>query len=162
MLTIHSATVADALMLQALAHSIWNQVYPSIISQDQIDFMLAKMYDPAQIAAEMGGGVAWEWVEDEGVAIGFLATLFENNTTIKISKIYVEPAHHGKGVGQFILQHIDAKAKSAGVGRIYLYVNRSNERAVKAYLRGGYEIIETLDQTFGSFVLNDFKMMKTF
>ena len=160
MLTFRPAYPADAAALQVLAHSIWNRVYPSIISQAQIDFMLRHMYNPGQIEAEMRSGYQWEWVDEDGVAIGFIATKLESNHALKVSKIYLEPSHHGRGFGQEILKHIDESARSAAAKVIYLFVNRSNHRAVKAYLRAGFEIVATLDQPFGDFVLNDFKMSK--
>ena len=160
MLTLRTASPADTDALQTLAHSIWNRVYPSIISQAQIDFMLGQMYSPAHIAAEMNAGYRWEWVEDDGVAIGYTSTLLEGNA-LKVSKIYLEPSHHGKGCGQEILRYLDTVAQHAGAESIYLFVNRANQRAVKAYLRAGYEIVATLDQPFGEFVLNDLKMSKS-
>lgn len=160
MLTIRPALPSDAVALQALARAIWNAVYPSIITQAQIDFMLEQMYNPAQIATEMDTGYRWKWVELDGVAIGFISTLIENGDTLKVSKIYLDPSHHGKGFGQEVLNHIEASARRAGATSIYLFVNRSNQRAVKAYQRARYEIVATLDQPFGSFVLNDFKMQK--
>ena len=82
MLTIRPALPSDAVALQALARAIWNAVYPSIITQAQIDFMLEQMYNPAQIATEMDTGYRWKWVESDGVAIGFISTLIENGDTL--------------------------------------------------------------------------------
>ncbi len=157
---IRLATAADAPLLEALAHSIWNKVYPGIISRAQIDFMLQKMYNPGQIEAEIKSGYAWEIIEENGAPIGFLSTLLEKGNTLKVSKIYLEPAYHGRGYGQSLLKHIDEKARDGGANSVYLFVNRSNDRALKSYLRAGYEIVQTLDQEFGSFVLNDYKLAK--
>ena len=59
------------------------------------------------------------------------------------------------------MKHIDEKARNGGANSVYLFVNRSNERALKSYLRAGYEIVQTLDQEFGNFVLNDYKLAKS-
>ncbi|MEI6234991.1 MAG: GNAT family N-acetyltransferase [Planctomycetota bacterium] len=159
---IRPATTDDIPTLHALAHSIWKKVYPSIISNAQIDFMLGAMYNPEQIASEMGLGFEWEMVEVDGAAVGFVSTRVEDKRKLKVSKIYLEPEFHGRGIGQQILNHVDEKAKRLGVTTVYLFVNRSNVRAVRAYERSGYEVVETLDQSFGDFVLNDFRMAKTF
>lgn len=157
---IRPATAADTRLLEALAHSIWNKVYTGIVPQDQIDYMLEIMYNPAQIESETKAGIEWEIIEMDGATVGFLSTIIEKGTTLKLSKLYLEPTYHGKGYGQIILKHIDEKARKAGVASIYLFVNRSNEKALKSYLRAGYEIVQTLDQEFGSFVLNDYKLTK--
>src|SRR5262249_36984797 len=146
LMLIRPANRTDIPWLQSLAQSIWNAVYPSIISQAQIDFMLAEMYNPKQIETEMASGYEWDMAEEGGVAIGFLSTLVEKTETgsaMKLSKIYLEPAYHGRGFGQRMLQHAEAKAKKAGAGSIYLYVNRYNSRGIRAYQRAGYSIAET-------------------
>jgi len=161
MMTIRSATSLDIPKIQALAHSIWNKVYPTIISQAQIDYMLELMYSPSQIQAELLTGYDWEVIEFDEQAIGFVSSRTENGTTLKLSKIYIEPAFHGRGFGQVVLKHFDAKAKQLGLTSIYLYVNRNNERAIQSYIRGGYAIVQSLDQIFGNFMLYDYKLAKT-
>ena len=47
------ATLADLDKIIVLAHKIWNDHYPEIIGQEQVDYMLKKMYDPESLKQQM-------------------------------------------------------------------------------------------------------------
>src|SRR5438093_2655307 len=64
-ITILPATLEDIPTLRALAHRIWHEYYPGIISGEQIDYMLARMYDATTIRREMANGVAWDLVRSQ-------------------------------------------------------------------------------------------------
>lgn len=156
---IRLATTADIPLIQRMADSIWRQYYPRIISMAQIDYMLARMYSAAQIESEMNNGHTWEIAELDGQAIGFSA-IQPIGDTLKLNKLYLEIAWHGRGYGCQILKHIEERAQSERVTQIQLFVNRNNHAAVRAYRRAGFEVAEELDQPFGDFVLNDYRMVK--
>jgi ribosomal protein S18 acetylase RimI-like enzyme len=61
-ITIQPATADDIPTLRALARRIWDEYYPGIISREQIDYMLARMYDATTLRREMAEGVAWDLV----------------------------------------------------------------------------------------------------
>jgi ribosomal protein S18 acetylase RimI-like enzyme len=159
-LFIRAATVADIPTLQALAETIWRRYYPRIISSAQIEFMLARMYSTAQIESELRAGHCWELTELDGAPVGFIATHLADDVTLKLDKLYLQLAWHGKGYGQQMLRHVETRARALGSARIQLFVNRNNTSAVRAYLRAGFQIVEELDQLFGEFVLNDYRMTK--
>lgn len=52
-----------------------------------------------------------------------------------ISKIYIKPEYHGRGIGKLIVKHLEDKAKSNGVKTIFL---ASNVYAEKFYTKLGY------------------------
>ena len=60
-----------------------------------------------------------------------------------------------------MLRHVETRARALGAPLIQLFVNRHNTSAVRAYLRAGYQIVEALDQPYGEFVLNDYRMTKS-
>jgi len=60
--TIQPATADDIPTLRALARRIWLDYYPGIISREQIDYMLARMYAAKTIRRELAEGVAWDLV----------------------------------------------------------------------------------------------------
>ena len=70
MITIQPATPDDIPALRALARRIWHEYYPGIISREQIDYMLARMYDAAVIREELAQGVAWDLVRRQTVPVG--------------------------------------------------------------------------------------------
>ena len=58
---IQRATLADLPAIRDLAAVIWHEHYPGIISCEQIDYMLARMYDVGTLQDEMlSKGVRFE------------------------------------------------------------------------------------------------------
>ncbi len=55
--------------------------------------------------------------------------------------VYVRPAHRGRGVLEQLLAAVEAWLADAGVGRVHLHVHEQNERAFRAYLRAGYQVV---------------------
>ena len=52
MINIHPVTPSDVPAICALARTIWQATYTKLISQAQIDYMLADFYAPARICAQ--------------------------------------------------------------------------------------------------------------
>jgi len=59
---IQPATLDDIPTLRALARRIWLEYYPGIISREQIDYMLARMYSAKALRREISEGVAWDLI----------------------------------------------------------------------------------------------------
>ncbi|MBK7818977.1 MAG: hypothetical protein IPJ60_16635 [Sphingobacteriaceae bacterium] len=47
------ADIADAALIENLARTIWHEYYPSIITVEQIDYMLKKMYSKESLIEQM-------------------------------------------------------------------------------------------------------------
>ena len=47
------ANTSDVELIEKLAHRIWHEYYPSIISMEQIDYMLDKMYSKESLLEQM-------------------------------------------------------------------------------------------------------------
>ena len=160
MFNILPATPADIPVLRELAHRIWHAYYPGIISREQIDYMLARMYAVEVIRAELAVGVAWELARHEGEPAGFSAFSFDAEPRRgKLHKLYLLPALHGRGFGRQMLDHVKARAVALGAREIVLQVNKQNRRAVRAYERAGFQTRETaVADIGGGFVMDDYIM----
>lgn len=206
MITILPATQDDIPTLRALARCIWHEYYPGIISREQIDYMLGRMYDETTIRREMEDGVAWELVlrqiEPGSVqtgghgtprtdaprgreqlasseaavpapssfarksgshlteSVGFISYSFDvASQGVKLSKLYLLPEWHGHGIGNHMLQHVQARAAQLGASEIQLQVNKQNRRAIRAYQRAGFSVCEAVVTDIGGgFVMDDFIM----
>ncbi len=55
-----------------------------------------------------------------------------------ILNLCVEPAHHGQGLGRFLLDHLMQLARSANMTVLLLEVRRSNTAARRLYERAGF------------------------
>jgi diamine N-acetyltransferase len=162
MATIHfvPASPSDIPPLRQLAREIWHAHYPGIISVEQIDYMLARMYGQETIARELGAGVTWEIIHADGTPIGYLSySLDVAKRRVNMHKLYVSIAWHGQGVGQAGLARIRDYAIVVKAAAVSLYVNKRNDKAIRAYQRAGFRIAESVVNEFGDgFVMDDYRM----
>lgn len=149
--------------LAELAGLIWREHYPGIISTAQIDFMLARMYSLATLREEIRAkDIRFERLLVDGVFVGFAAYgPAPEPGVMKLHKCYLLPAMHGRGFGSLLLQHCERSAHQLGARRLCLAVNKRNFKAVAAYKRNGFAVIESVVTELGSgFVMDDFIMAK--
>jgi GNAT superfamily N-acetyltransferase len=158
------ATLADLELIRTLAARIWRVHYPGIISPAQIEHMLGTMYAAEVLARELvDPRQAYELLRVDGEAVGYLAWRHEpESRALKLAKLYLEPALHGRGLGARMLARTDELARSLRSVRIYLFVNQRNHLAIRAYQRAGYaiEAAETGDAG-GGYVMEDWRMAKS-
>jgi len=156
MIVIRNASFNDIETISQLADKIWRESYAEILTPDQINYMLNWMYSSQTIEKELNEGVTWEIVLNDETPIGFISTTTEG-TTIKLNKLYINPAYHGKGIGQEALDHVKEAGRQNGFTSIYLTVNKGNLKAMKAYKMAGF--IRTDSKVFDigeGYVMDDF------
>ena len=158
---IRPATEADIPLLRDLAHRIWRECYPGIITLEQIEFMLGWMYSEDEIRRQIAAKIPWEVAEEHGTAIGYLSYQLESDGSMKISKLYVLPEQQRRGHGRQILAHICEQARAAGAHEVWLQVNKRNGRAIGAYLKAGFRIAKEAVFDIGNgFVMDDYLMAR--
>jgi GNAT superfamily N-acetyltransferase len=96
------------------------------------------------IAGELGD-------EDVAAAIGI-------RPTIELSKVYVLPGAHGRGVAAPLMQATLDAARSTGAAGIWLGVNQRNARAVRFYEKSGFTIVGDKTFSLGPELHHDFVM----
>lgn len=145
---------ADIALLAAI---VWRAHYPGIISPEQIDYMLAKMYDPDVLRREMKGGITYLRLFEGDQLLGFAAYGPAGNE-IKLHKLYVDPEHQRCGIGKALLQYVE---RGASGRTVVLTVNKRNHQAIAAYKKHGFAIRESIVVDIGGgFVMDDYVMCK--
>lgn len=144
--------------LRDLADRIWRAVYPGIITADQIDYMLERMYSPEAVMRDVSAGIAYRWIETGEARAGFLAhDALRPGTDTFLHKCYVDPGRHRRGIGTSALSLIVEEATASGCTGIGLRVNRENENAISFYRKNGFEILrEDCADIGGGYVMDDF------
>ena len=159
--SIRRAAEADLPTISGLAGRIWRVHYPSILSQEQIEYMLAWMYDVRQLRRDLERGVVFELLFEGDRPLGFCG-YEELRGELKLHKLYLLVEEHGRGLGSMLLRHVEEEARRRGLPKVVLGVNRFNEKALGVYQRNGYRIREPLKTEIGGgFVMDDWIMEKT-
>ena len=82
------------------------------------------------------------WIaEEKGVMAGFAIvawTEHDAGITAYIETIEVLPEFRSRGIGAVLLQHVEASARTAEAGSIWLHVDISNAPAIRLYERHGF------------------------
>lgn len=161
--SISPATAADFPAIAELAGVIWRQHYPGIISREQIEYMLGKMYDVETLRAEMREKqirFMRLMVDEKFVGFASFGPQPEPNV-FKLHKCYVLPAFHGRGLGSRLLEFCEREVRRLGAKKFILAVNKQNVKAIAAYQRNGFAVAESVVTDFGhGFVMDDFIMAK--
>jgi diamine N-acetyltransferase len=159
------ATVEHLPAIAQLAGIIWRHHYPDIISHAQIEYMLARMYSFETLRAELQSqGIRFERLLVDGRLAGFASYGPTSEPGVmKLHKCYLLPKLHGRGYGSRLLQHCEQAVRLLDARRLILAVNKHNTKAVAAYKRNGFVIVESVITDFGAgFVMDDFLMAKEF
>ena len=156
-------TEADFGTLSDLANTIWRSHYISIISAEQIEYMLAGRYVPEKLCAYIGSDVRWLdllWQGD--LAIGYCSyALTEKPDEMKLEQLYLLPALHGKGLGGAMLRHVESRARDKGMASLMLTVNKHNAGSIAVYRKAGFTVREEARFDIGNgFVMDDYVMEK--
>ncbi len=85
----------------------------------------------------------WVLVDGEGEVVGSISVVREWSDWRAgyywwIQSLYLQPPYRGKGLLKLLLEKVREEAAAAGAVELRLYVNKGNERAIRAYLREGF------------------------
>ena len=159
-LSIIPAAEDDIPLIRLLTNKIWPQTYSSIISKEQIDYMLEMMYSVQSLEKQMRTGAPFIIVYDEGEPVGFASYGEISPNVFKLHKIYILPSQQGKGTGKFVIDYIIADIKNKGAAALQLQVNRRN-KAKKKKKKIGFTVIKEFDFDIGNgYVMDDYLMEK--
>jgi len=157
-LQLIEAKESDIPEIGALASLIWNQHYPAIISQTQIDYMLNMMYSEESLKEQMNlKKQLFYLIKAANRYIGFLSVHHEKDETWFMNKFYIHQQEAAKGIGSIIFKLLLEKINPK---KITLTVNRQNFKSINFYFKNGFVIERVADFDIGNgYVMNDFVMV---
>ena len=148
-------------LVREVAGVVWPVTFQEILSPAQIAYMMQMMYAPEVMEREFKQGVQFHGIFDGEKPIGYFTwgICHSEPNTAKLHKCYLLPEYQGKGIGSQMLRMAMDAAKAAGYARLRLNVNRNNAKAIKAYLRNGFQTVASVDNPIGNgFFMNDYIM----
>ena len=166
--TLDPVSEADFPLLRDLARSIWWQYYPSIISGEQIEYMLAGRFDDDALRERIRAPGTWlEVLRVAGEAVGYCGSESsglpwdETASALKLGQLYLLESHRGRGLGGFMLRHVERRARDLGKALVFLQVHKRNAAAIAFYRANGFSIArEAVFDIGAGFVMDDFVMEK--
>ena len=157
--SVQPLTAADVDAVSALARSVWQATYPALIPQAQIDAMLADRYAPQRIREQLDDPRQAWWVAKQDHALAGFAHAILDESDCKLDKLYVHPGRQRRGIGAALEKTVEDWARRQQVRRLWLQVNRGNTRAIAAYEKYGFRIVESrVFELGGGFVMDDHVM----
>ena len=156
---IRQASTDDCSAIRALANSIWHSHYPGIISMQQIDYMLSKMYSVEKLNHLLESGSVILVAEEDEKLLGYICFREETDYSFFLDKLYVDSELQHKNLGSLLLEAMLSSLPEDII--IRLQVNRSNYKAINFYFKKGFVIERAEDFDIGNgFFMNDFVMIK--
>ncbi len=160
MIEFSRAAEQDVELIRELAQESWQSAYREILTEDQIDYMLAQMYSVSEITQQIRS-VYYHYyiIKYNGVPAGFLGFEFHyEKRTTKLHRLYLLNKFRRMGIGSAALAFLTEHAKKAGENSIILNVNKNNP-AKKMYEAYGFHVYDEGVFDIGSgFVMDDFLM----
>ncbi|MFC4233479.1 GNAT family N-acetyltransferase [Parasediminibacterium paludis] len=155
---IRIATIRDINAIQNIAYTTWPTAYKRIITSEQIEYMLEKMYSQDVLENQFYEGIQFLVAEVDNEIVGFASYGLLQDNIYKLHKLYVNPDVQKSGAGKALLKEVLNKVIKLGGKQLELQVNRKN-KAVGFYEKMGFEIVKSEDFYFGEgFYMNDYVM----
>jgi diamine N-acetyltransferase len=161
MLHIRPAIPTDVPIIQELTRQIWPVTYGHILSQEQIKYMLEKMYSTTELTHQLNNGYDYLLLLEDEDPVGFAAySSTEEPGLFRLHKIYLHPDQQGKGAGKLLLGKVITNIKTIGAHTLELNVNRHN-KAKHFYEKQGFTVWQEKDIDIGNgYWMNDYIMRK--
>jgi ribosomal protein S18 acetylase RimI-like enzyme len=155
---VRKASEEDISLIRELCMQVWPATYSSILTPEQIDYMLEWMYSPSSLKEQLNKGAIF-WILYHGeTPMGYSSFEEIGVNHYKLHKLYVLQEYQGQGAGGYLLSNIIQHIKDLGGQSLELQVNRYN-KAVGFYKQLGFYVREEADFHIGNgYYMNDFIM----
>lgn len=143
---IRPAKQSDASSIAAISIEVWIGTYLKRgVNGFFADFALEE-FTSANIEAQLSDSAQLTYISENEEGIdGFIRVSFGNEapvsncSNVEISTFYVQPRHHGKGIGKRLLQAVMEHCRRKGVESFWLATNAENSSGIAFYLAQGFE-----------------------
>lgn len=165
-LFIRKAGTEDLQTIHDMAEIVFRHTYSSILSGEQMDYMMEWMYSLPNLNGQLEQGHVYYLAFLDGRPCGYVSIQHEGHDQdgtgiYHLHKIYVMPSDQGHGIGQELFNSAVEYVREHASGcsaRIELNVNRNNP-SLGFYLRNGMHVARQGDFHIGNgFYMNDYIM----
>ena len=149
----------DLKTIAQLAHLIWNDHYVNIVGQEQVDYMLDKMYNLESLKEQLNEKKhTFYLIESDANVLGFISVSSVNQQDYFIHKFYINQQKSNLGIGSEVLNLLIQKITPKS---LFLTVNRQNFKSINFYFKNHFKIVRVEDFDIGNnYKMNDFIMIR--
>nr|WP_315210677.1 GNAT family N-acetyltransferase [uncultured Flavobacterium sp.] len=163
MLLLTEAAIEDFKTIREIAYKSWPNTYGSILSKEQIDYMLDLFYSEKTLLENLNEkGHHFLLVNEGKVCLGFASYEhnYLNQKCTRLHKIYLLPEAQGKGAGKVLIEAVENLAKENQSVVVSLNVNKFN-KAISFYKKIGFEVVSDEEILLDhGYKMEDYKMEK--
>jgi len=154
-------TVEEIAELTQLAAEIWREYYVSIITIEQIDFMIEKFQSVSAITEQIHHqGYEYYLISHDDFAVGYMSVR-QDEGKLFLSKFYIRKEYRGRGYAGQATAFLEQLCKDRNLSHIWLTVNRHNESSIAIYKKKGFRTVrEQIAEIGNGFVMDDYIMEK--
>ncbi|WP_405115092.1 GNAT family N-acetyltransferase [Paenibacillus sp. FSL K6-1217] len=154
-------TAEETAEVARLAAEIWHEYYISIITVEQIDYMLGKFQSVPAITDQIHHqGYEYYLIHNGASAVGYISAR-EDEGKLFLSKFYVGKEYRGRSYASQALAFLEKLCQDRSLTHIWLTVNRDNESTIAVYKKKGFRTIREQVADIGNgFVMDDLIMEK--
>ncbi len=163
MTTFEPVTTAQAIdFVSHLAREIWNEHFPQVISQAQINYMLDHFQSGPAITRQIQEGTLYFLIKPYQQSVGFLALKPEQDASrLFLSKLYLRAEARGQGLARQALEFTVSLGRKMGLKTIYLTCNKRNTAPLDIYEHLGFhQVAAVVKDIGGGFVMDDYILEK--
>ena len=154
-----TATKEHIPIIKELAEHLWPLAFASILSVEQIDYMINLMYSMSSLEKQMEEGHQFAIAQNDGLNIGYVSYETNHNATdkTKIHKLYISLESQRKGVGKEMVDYVVQQALKSNNKALFLNVNKHNKSAIDFYKKHHFFLIKKEEIDIGNgFIMDDF------
>jgi diamine N-acetyltransferase len=157
----HVNTAEEITEVARLAAIIWREYYVSIITIEQIDYMIEKFQSVPAITDQIQHqGYEYYLIHHNGSVVGYMSVR-EEEGKLFLSKFYIAREHRGRGYASQALVFLEQLCKARNLSYIWLTVNRHNESSIAVYEKKGFRTVrEQIADIGNGFIMDDYIMKK--
>ncbi len=152
------STDADIRKIADMASPIWHEAFASIISKEQIEYMVDKFQSYKAIKDQIDNhGYRYFILSENGTDAGYCGVQVAEDNTLYLSKMYLKKEFRGHGLFREMTVYLTELCRCEGIGKIWLTVNKNNDGAIAAYQATGYSNVRSQVADIGSgYVMDDY------
>ncbi len=144
-------------LLAQLASEIWNQHFPPIIGQNQVDYMVENFQSEKAMLKQIQQGYEYYFMCIDGENQGYFGIQPQSDGTLFLSKLYLRQSQRGNGYARKCFEIMKEICREREYSKIWLTVNKHNDATIEIYKKFGMKITKSQVCDIGNgYVMDDY------